>query len=1592
MSDILSQTMNRTAPNIAVAAKQANLTPEEMDQLGGAVFIMKKHRELLSLDESKARFEYEKLDKQIQQGITSMFGQDKPDYLTAKPTGIFQRAWYTIKEEVFEPAGGALRAFSQAITTPYRAARQAAVYDDIDFDWETIKASYDGETVFDRDRLAKVQNYYDTDVFNLAKKMSLGKTFSEILPNIKTEAEFEIMAELITGGPRAKQIQEAINDLSDAKVSLGRDVFYGLLDVDPGERGANKKAFDVLSGTVDLASQIVFDPVTYIAAPIKVYQSVFLNIGKLAIKDGDDFLVRAINRKTILGNESGVSRALNAIGEDVKKFKIGDEATKTEALARITRFFPEIDEKGVVELAKREIYNAQDFGKYIADMADLEKILKARPGQPDKLLPSYGIIRENRLALRNWIGQNLFKLPTAGTTNANFDLLDAIGKGGDEAVLQQVADTRSLTDKARRWTERTVRVKSVINVGGPGWEREAKTIYGLARMANLSRIDAQFLAQRWVTSGDNVGQRYAMVSGLYKTIGYRMGVHNAEGGRELIERGIGKSFFDEQYSEIVPVDDVMRKLLGDEIGNNVAGVNLAVVGQGGEKATLPYQLSNLVRLPDFTAWQRASIGKNATLAETLGRQSDKVFNNSFSEFAVNLWSWFVLIPRLGIRSSIEEVLYYGLAAPVSGLHNYFKGVKTSQRLRYMEDLAAGRDMSVLPKMGTGEMRRTGTFNRLIHRKMKNHLNADELADLQKNGQKSAVMAKYLGLAYARSKGKVPGATDDFLVDFFDYAPHPRGDLESVNTSIADPYIVRGGQEGVQYGKNVSVRDIISGTNRKQFKFQNKITRISRWNNESFFASYVDRLESVVDDIADNTIAQIALRNINNPEAAVAEIASYLVESGLMKQFALSTTNDATTLASKQFLIIRNLVVREDRTVNTKLLNMMRKEDGTFSAKDLDLEDMAKAFEPEDLPAEILGKETISIVRNNEEAMFKTFRDASYGWMDRQIQTLSREPIFFANYQMFRKKLAPLEKQRYEKMYQVYLKGGKTADEAAALAKRDAKKFAVNAAVERSYAKTIGYVDNPLVRSNFAFTVRNFARFFRATEDFYRRVGRLARYSPEALVKIRIASEGLDHSGFIHENEDGEKYFVFPGDEIINTVAGGAIKALTGEDVKIPVPLSFSGKIKMLSPGIDPEAAIPTISGPLSAITLKALATGLGVTSNLTGKDEFRDLGDFMTGIAVGPKGQAQSLYQIMVPPQVRRALSVLSTDERNSEWASAARKAAIVYAGNGLVPGEDASAQEIEDYRKNIAIGARNVIALRFFLGLFSPVSPQIDMGTPGASLGNSDVNLRELGVVNFKQAFFDMLNEYAGDPDGYNKALTQWSKLNPNLLAYTVSETEVSQVATVRKTKQAAEYVKDNRELFKKYPEGAAFFIPFGGDYDPDAYRFLKNEGFTDAKPVEQFLKEVAVAKDYSTYMNESRAYKEKLALYTTPEIRQRLTANWETFKNEFLDKRPLLMEELSSFSNSDAKRALALNDLRAMVSDPKVPNSDLKKVLKDMIDIYTKASLSRDAITGQTEAERNLRDNIASDAYTRIQNISTKHPEAEGALLVLFKPLLGL
>jgi hypothetical protein len=56
-----------------------------------------------------------------------------------------------------------------------------------------------------------------------------------------------------------------------------------------------------------------------------------------------------------------------------------------------------------------------------------------------------------------------------------------------------------------------------------------------------------------------------------------------------------------------------------------------------------------------------------------------------------------------------------------------------------------------------------------------------------------------------------------------------------------------------------------------------------------------------------------------------------------------------------------------------------------------------------------------------------------------------------------------------------------------------------------------------VRTNFAVSVRNVGRFYRATEDFWRRTYRLKDVAPRALYRMRLTHTGIDAYGDLYED-------------------------------------------------------------------------------------------------------------------------------------------------------------------------------------------------------------------------------------------------------------------------------------------------------------------------------------------------------------------------------------------------------------------------------------------------------------------------------------------
>ena len=88
---------------------------------------------------------------------------------------------------------------------------------------------------------------------------------------------------------------------------------------------------------------------------------------------------------------------------------------------------------------------------------------------------------------------------------------------------------------------------------------------------------------------------------------------------------------------------------------------------GTPRAIRQYQLSDYRSLPDFTEWR--NIAKRGGVLTAL---FDRFTNNAYSRGLADAWSFTNLYPRLGLRSSTEELGMFGVIAGAEGFWKLYK--------------------------------------------------------------------------------------------------------------------------------------------------------------------------------------------------------------------------------------------------------------------------------------------------------------------------------------------------------------------------------------------------------------------------------------------------------------------------------------------------------------------------------------------------------------------------------------------------------------------------------------------------------------------------------------------------------------------------------------------------------------------------------------------------------------------------------------------------------------------------------------------------------------------------------------------------------
>ena len=1597
------------------AATAAKLQPQEEEEVNGIAQLVNTNRRLSNLNQQDARKEYLGLDENIQ----TVLKQWNPEatYVKEPELGLFG----TVKEKVLKPTFEKVVDYSELLNQPYRTLR---VKQQRGLGWaESWRLAEGGNALFDLERESKVDDFYTPSIAKIAKQLSTGKSIGEIASTLETPEEFaEFKAMLENSDPeKSKLFKEAIADYDTAKISFGRDIFVKPLNVDPGEFGSNRKIFNRLSGAVDLATQIFFDPITYIPFAGQAYKASTLSIIKIIetdIKSGARFdsIAKAFDNPVYGGK---VRRFFDAAGPQIKLYEETiDDVVKGQVFGNLRRQFgSDLTPETIQQFAKHKVFDAESAKSFLVQADEADLLVQGKQVKTVPVLPTYTVFQDMKYNLRNAVnsvtGVNK-RAPlktldgeeiTSGTQLLNKFIEAGLDSNKISAVENIVKQQYSKFDRFKRLFEiapgrMSIQYEYTYDKTGKMIKdrglQSVPQIRALVRSAGFDDAWSDDISSAWTRA--TPGERKKMYDGIILSLANGMGLLATPGGKEVFNKAYN-ALTKQKYSTNIPLtkelletlDPTLQKFLKDFAGATdealAAGqrfdIDPSLMGGSSSKAVAEWQLSDGLRVPPIHEWQQHSLSNRNFLFRSMGG----FFNGKISSGLVSGWVALTLLPRLGIRSILEESMVFGLTAPLNVIKNtMLYGYKSVREIRRY----TGGDVKVYDVNGLG------IPTRLIDKLTKSGLTPedkiklktatkDEIADM-------IIKAQLQGRIVKKGKAAKQFASD--IEDFIKYGlGHKHWDDIRQRTSYAfgtDPIgttsknvpgtVAKADNNTVAF--NVNYEEATKG-----------LIRGGEYVNVQFGTDqfYLNILDLIIKTTEFSELGRIAIKNIEDSKLAIDNMVKYLDNN---PEIAMRFANaegvqkiDNRVLAGRAYLNARIPFQTSNGGLNIDLVSKVRKADGTVSSNDLTMEDL-RSYRPENMPTVILGQSYVDAPKNIG-GVFENFTKYGYDWMDKQISTLVREPFFLANLSAYRGQLRGVQARKKREL----IASGLNENVAEATSRQYAEVIAEELAAKR----TLQYVDNPEVRTNLAWSMRNFARFYRAQEDFYRRAYRTVFKNPQSIVRMRLATDALDHSGFVFQNDEstlfgaggGERYFVFPADQILSQAISPITKIITGKDLAMPMPLEFTGKIKMLTPSLDPEAAIPAFSGPLAGITFKALE---GFLPNFMGP-----IKDNLLQTTLGSYAKDVSWTDVALPSNVKRFMSAFDQDDQDSQFASAARKSMAYYAANGqgLKPDtRDAegnltiiSEQQKYDFTRMVEATAMNIVVARFFLGVFSPVAPQVGFG------GDIPKYLKESSNVNFKSEFNKLVNEIAatGTDDVYNKALQQWTKINPGLLAYSVGETDANKIATVKKTKDAAAWVKDNRDIIKQYPEGSAFFIPFSGEFGFDEYQFLKREGYIEALPIEDFIKRVSIAEDYAGYKELQKQYDDKIENAVSPSMRAYYRELWKKEKEQFLQNKPLLVEDLQSFEG-DQKTRNALDDLRRIIGEGSAPKVELTSKYKNMIEIFDNAELSLSVLTGNTRFQRNQKERIRKGAMSQIEDIAAGDPQAEAAVRVLFKRLIGV
>jgi len=646
--------------------------------------------------------------------------------------------------------------------------------------------------------------------------------------------------------------------------------------------------------------------------------------------------------------------------------------------------------------------------------------------------------------------------------------------------------------------------------------------------------------------------------------------------------------------------------------------------------------------------------------------------------------------------------------------------------------------------------------------------------------------------------------------------------------------------------------------------------------------------------------------------------------------------------------------------------------------------------------------------------FDRFGNWTMDVMDAQVTGIYRQKMLWIKVSGNLKKLKPLQaniaKDHYDNLIAMNPNPGPNFLKRA---KKDADNLAEKQVVEIAWSDAMNtllrYVDNPAVRSNLAVSVRATGRFYRATEDFYRRVFRLYTKAPlRTLYRMRLLHQGLEANGDVYTDEQGNDYIIFPTDVIISSVLEPVVRQFTGNDsFKIPVFNDLALKLRLINPSFSPDAGQPTLSGPVAAVSMLAIKAILRndfffLPSSIKEKiNVFTDrAADEIDTIALGNIGASLDLQRAITPMLFQGIYGSLSSSEKDRQKQSAGLQAISYLAafGNGAPVQKDYIGRENEfikaesEYLKNVRFAASTIVIFRNMMGQISPGQPSL---RETATLPEF---LKQAGLTSPNAEFWDIYNsvlknDSANSNNAWDLALATFVGKNPGRAAFIEPRNNKEYGVFINKTDNVKKWAEKNTRFVDDYKEAAWLFAPKVGEYNPDVYTWMKSFGLVSLPSFEEYLDQVRLAVDKSTYFKIKDSADEQLKVTNDTSLRQLIIADSERSRSAMLAANPMLKAEIKGNLDNQGNLDDRLYNLNAAIRDPKAPISkELRATFRFAIDeingfvAFANDNDNKDAFdySGRKASEK-------ARVQAVIDELSKSVPEIKEASRLILTPLLN-